>query len=95
LNRYEEGRQYAKRRPMDLEPYYHRHVAAMTEEELHHKADIAAELAFRDKRIGELAELLIDGRGIMAEFWATGCKDDVQSWLERTGQALAKYRGSS
>lgn len=42
------------RRPWDLEPYYSRHISAMTSEELHSKADIAAELAFRDKQIGAL-----------------------------------------
>ncbi len=42
------------RRPWDLEPHYSRHVSAMTTEELHAKADIAAELAFRDKEIAAL-----------------------------------------
>ncbi len=37
-----------------LEPHYSRHVMAMTAEELYAKSDIAAELAFRDKRIAEL-----------------------------------------
>jgi hypothetical protein len=37
-----------------LEPYYSRHVAAMTEEGLHSKSDIAAELAFRDKEMERL-----------------------------------------
>lgn len=42
------------RRPWNLEPYYSRHVSAMTSEKLHSKADIAAELAFRDKEIAAL-----------------------------------------
>lgn len=50
---------YASRRPWDLEPYYSAHVSAMTSEELHSKADIAEELAFRDKRIAELNEALL------------------------------------
>lgn len=50
---------YATRRPWELDAaggYYCRHVAAMTEEGLHSKADIAAELAHRDNRIDELTE---------------------------------------
>ena len=39
---------YAERSPRDLEPFYHRHVAAMTAEGLHDKSAIAAELAHRD-----------------------------------------------
>ncbi len=47
------------RNPWELEPYYSRHVIAMTREELHGKSDIACELAFRDKRIADVeAELL-------------------------------------
>lgn len=50
--------EYADRAPWDLEPHYSKHVNAMTKEGLHSKADIAAELAFRDARIAELeAEL--------------------------------------
>src|SRR5690242_6906128 len=37
-----------------LEPYYSRHVSAMTTEKLHGKSDIAAELAWRDQRIAQL-----------------------------------------
>lgn len=43
--------------PRELEPYYHRHLSAMTSEDLHSKSEIAEELAARDKRIAEL-ELL-------------------------------------
>lgn len=47
------------RNPWELEPYYSRHVIAITREELHGKSDIACELAFRDKRIADTeAELL-------------------------------------
>ena len=42
-------RQYAERNPRDLEPYFSLHMLAMTEENLVEKADIAIELAFRDK----------------------------------------------
>jgi hypothetical protein len=50
-------KQYANRNPIDLDKaggYYCRHIAAMTEEDLYSKADIAAELAYRDMRIAEL-----------------------------------------
>lgn len=44
--------------PWDLEPYYSRHVSAMTTERLDSKADIAEQLAWRDKRIEELGAKL-------------------------------------
>lgn len=40
--------------PWDLEPWYSQHVSAMTTEALHHKADIAEQLAWRDKLIDYL-----------------------------------------
>ena len=40
----------------DLEPYYSRHVSAMTTEGLRHKSSIAGELAVRDRMIAELDE---------------------------------------
>ena len=45
--------------PWDLEPEYHTHVAGMTEEELHAKADIAIQLAWRDRQIKDLKKLLL------------------------------------
>jgi len=45
---------YANRDPAALEPYYSWHVQAMTEEGLHAKSAIAAELAFRDAEITAL-----------------------------------------
>jgi len=49
---------YARLNPAGLEPYYSRHVAAMTEEELHSKGEIAAELAVRDMEIERLRAAL-------------------------------------
>lgn len=49
---------YAERDPMALGDYYVRHVAAMTSEELHAKAAIAAELAWRDEQIDRLLDAL-------------------------------------
>ncbi|HMG12778.1 MAG TPA: hypothetical protein VK571_06370, partial [Gemmatimonadaceae bacterium] len=40
--------------PRDLEPQYSRHVGALTSEGLHHKSDIAIQLAWRDKTIADL-----------------------------------------
>jgi hypothetical protein len=51
-------KQYAKRDAMALDTagnYYIRHVGAMTSEGLHAKSDIAAELAWRDMQIDQLA----------------------------------------
>lgn len=41
-------------RAVDLEPHYCRHVSAMTTEQLHSKADIAEQLAWRDQVIEQL-----------------------------------------
>lgn len=40
--------------PWELEPHYSRHVEAMTREGLHHKTDIAEQLAVRDQQIERL-----------------------------------------
>lgn len=51
--------QYAERDAMALDDaggYYILHVCAMTKEGLHAKADIAAELGFRDMQIAELTK---------------------------------------
>lgn len=56
---------YKKRDARELDPFFGEHMQAMTAEALYDKADIALELAFRDKRIAALeAELeqLGDGR---------------------------------
>ncbi|MGH1529969.1 hypothetical protein [Yersinia proxima] len=58
------------RNPWELEPYYSRHVIAMTREELHGKSDIACELAFRDKRIADVEAELLSLREQLAELKA-------------------------
>lgn len=46
--------------PWLLEPHYSHHVGAMTAERLHDKADIAFQLALRDKRLADIkAQLAI------------------------------------
>lgn len=47
---------YAERDPRDLEPHFSKHMSAMTSEDLHSKAAIAEELAYRDQRIDALVE---------------------------------------
>ena len=49
---------YAQRDYRALGDYYLKHIEAMTEEKLHSKADIAAELAIRDRKIKELEKAL-------------------------------------
>lgn len=51
---------YAERNIIDLGEYYTKHISAMTEEKLHSKSDIAAELAFRDAEIDRLRNKLIE-----------------------------------
>jgi hypothetical protein len=53
--------EYARRSPIELDRaggHYSRHVAAMTAEGLHSKSDIAAELAWRDMRKGNIIDAL-------------------------------------
>lgn len=42
---------YPNVNPQELEPFYSQHVQAMTNERLHSKADIAAQLAVRDMKL--------------------------------------------
>jgi hypothetical protein len=51
---------YAERDLDMLGEYYTRHVEAMTAEGLHDKSAIAAELAWRDKRIDDMEQILKD-----------------------------------
>jgi hypothetical protein len=52
------------RRPMELEPWYSKHVSAMTGEGLHSKADIAKELAYRDQQIESLRQQLAECQAV-------------------------------
>tara|TARA_R110000744_G_scaffold337928_3_gene443090 strand:- start:305 stop:676 length:372 start_codon:yes stop_codon:yes gene_type:complete len=51
---YSKGNQYAERDIEALGNYYMVHIDAMTVESLYSKSSVAAELAFRDKRIAQL-----------------------------------------
>ena len=55
-----EPKLYPFSHPIDAEPYYSRHVEAMTVEELHSKAAIALQLAVRDKEIARLSAKLAE-----------------------------------
>lgn len=45
---------YAERDPRGLDPHFSAHMMAMTAEDLHDKAAIAEELAYRDQQIERL-----------------------------------------
>ena len=45
-------------RPWALEPHYCKHIGAMTSEDLYSKADIAEQLAWRDKTIETLSRMI-------------------------------------
>ena len=92
-----------RRNPWELEPYYSRHVIAMTREELHGKSDIACELAFRDKRIADTEAELLSLREQLAELKALpplgyidprtladeGCSGGT--WMKRQPREVGHY----
>jgi hypothetical protein len=53
------GKLYGERNPMNQGIYYLRHIQAMTDEGLHSKADIAAELGHRDIEIDRLLGIIV------------------------------------
>ena len=62
-------KQYGDRSPRELDRaggYYTRHLNAMTAESLHSKADIAAELAWRDAEIDRLRAAPVSERVVAA-----------------------------
>jgi len=63
---------YAERYAFRLEPYYSRHVNAMTAEALHSKGAIAAELAYRDQQIARLREALSTARSEITRLGTDG-----------------------
>lgn len=68
VGRIEFGPLYADRDPRELEPLYSLHVNAMTAEGLHSKADIAAELAARDREIDRLRKIVKMGQAVVEDF---------------------------
>lgn len=81
------NKHYAKRNAMEQGQFYIDHVMAMTAEELHSKADIAAELAHRDIIIKNLENRLA--------VWEAGVSSDISrsmivtaGWLMRERDAI-------
>jgi hypothetical protein len=50
---------YPEQDPRELEPYFSFHMNAMTAERLDGKAEIAEQLAWRDKKIEALKEYIV------------------------------------
>jgi hypothetical protein len=79
-------KQYAERDTESLCNYYMRHVMAMTAEGLHSKAEIAAELAWRDKVIDDLRLTVSDDAGVLAKW--TSVKDSMPADAGHKGHVL-------
>ena len=73
-----------------LGPYYCRHIAAMTAEDLYEKSDIAKELAARDERIDNLIVELESNADLLVIAHMKGHHDrdeEVQALKSRFAQA--------
>lgn len=87
-------KQYAIRDIMELDKkgdYYIRHVQAMTEEGLHSKSDIAAELAYRDELIARLQKCLSKVMDVASGETPVGdesAEDDEQVALEYIAELI-------
>lgn len=88
---------YRNHNPMDVlkSPHYMKHASAMTKEELHDKADIAEELAWRDMQIEQLRAELTAEREKVAQLEAKRAADNAQysadeiEWNEQLAAAQA------
>lgn len=85
---------YRRRPPLhELEPYYSRHISAMTSEDLHGKSDIAAELAARDALLSKCFEALVwcsgsndfQTDGVASEGWEKICRPLIAELLRTLG----------
>lgn len=80
-------------RAVDLEPHYCRHVSAMTTEQLHSKADIAEQLAWRDQAIEQL-RARVGGLEAEARMWSETAEENeaairhLVSIIDRDGGQL-------
>lgn len=87
-------KQYATRDIIELDKkggYYCRHVQAMTEEGLHSKSDIAAELAWRDEQIARLQKCLSEVMDVATGETQIGdenAEDDEQIALEYIAEVI-------
>ena len=77
---------YANRNPRLLEPYFSQHMDAMTAESLLDKADIAAELAYRDQEIAKVHQWML------ANGFATGYGDTVEELLKELSWQIEELR---
>lgn len=93
---------YAKRNVIALGEHYTRHVSAMTGEGLHDKSSIAAELAWRDRRIAVLKHKVKFAREavVQAEKLALMVQADYYRAMERVveleaalGEAIIEIEG--
>jgi hypothetical protein len=67
----------------ELMDHYHNHVWSMTEFGLHSKADIAAELAWRDLQIEKLKAQLKEKRVVDDPIDYEGLKNDIDNCMGR------------
>lgn len=86
---------YAQRDVMSLGVFYSDHVDHMTGEGLHSKSDIAAELAFRDMKISQLAALVDRMNKMFLLGGDFEAKQDsynpVEAWMHDASEALKGY----
>lgn len=81
-------RLYPDLRPWDLEPHYCRHISAMTTENLHNKADIAIQLAWRDLQIEWLTELVQSSAPLA---WSAAMDtESAHAWERRAADLIEK-----
>ena len=78
-------KQYGHDDARDYEPYFSRHLMAMTTEDLHSKGEIACELAYRDARITQLES---DNATIVED---TAMVADENKRLKKIAEAAVRY----
>lgn len=78
---------YPRHRLETLEPFYSQHVSAMTTEGLHHKGDIAEQLAWRDARIEQLEAELAERRNSVCTIDYDKLPEDLKNLPVYPGEA--------
>ena len=74
-------KQYGHDDARDYEPYFSRHLMAMTAEDLHSKGEIACELAYRDQRIAELEAVAGAAANLTEACWGSLAVSG-KAWLD-------------
>lgn len=89
---------YPDQCPMKLDrdgEYYSRHVAAMTDEDLHRKSDIAVQLGSRDREIDTLRTALAasraEAKGLSQSL--TDCLECEKDYLSEIAELRAEVEG--